>query len=311
MARSAQRPPALLVQVLIAVAALTGCTSAASTSAGPTPLAPTDTGTFVSAPPDSPTGAEMDPATTAPSLPDDGPLDANTVADVSGSDGLDYRITIGNAVGVVRLSPTRVEAGFPVAISGFASLQSSDFVLKPVSGVGPGVHGNDELTLSDSEAAVHAAACGDRSSIDVALEGTEPTSGCVTFTYDVSMHPGLVSLYTQGAQVNDESTVVSWNVAVAHQPRQVETGIKYTVTADGGISSVTYSTANFGQRQETQLHVTNWTVTIPSDGVSSAVLVAQNAGAGTISCRITIDGREVAHEASSGLYSVVTCSSPG
>jgi hypothetical protein len=38
------------------------------------------------------------------------------------------------------------------------------------------------------------------------------------------------------------------------------------------------------------------------------VLVAQNAGGGSIYCTIIVDGHKVAHETSHGQYAVVTCS---
>lgn len=45
-----------------------------------------------------------------------------------------------------------------------------------------------------------------------------------------------------------------------------------------------------------------------SDALLIATVVAQNKGGGTIACKITVDGKVVKENKSTGQYSVVTCS---
>jgi hypothetical protein len=94
-----------------------------------------------------------------------------------------------------------------------------------------------------------------------------------------------------------------------------QTTVLYEVTSDQGISSVDYSTANFGQEQDTSVHGNSWSRTVTDTGDSGFsvwVLEAQNAGSGgKITCKITVNGTVVANQTSNGAYAVVMCTSSG
>ncbi|WP_370972533.1 hypothetical protein [Amycolatopsis sp. cg9] len=86
--------------------------------------------------------------------------------------------------------------------------------------------------------------------------------------------------------------------------------ITYGVTTTGsGISMVTYMKPGFNISQETGIRGKKWSKTIDPDGDTLGInMNAQNAGGGTITCRITRgDGRVVAENSSSGAYAVVSC----
>lgn len=73
-----------------------------------------------------------------------------------------------------------------------------------------------------------------------------------------------------------------------------------------GPSDVTMETPD-GTRQETITAHKSWGYCFPAS--SSFVYVsAQNSGGGSIGCTITVDGRHVAANTSSGEYAIVTCS---
>ncbi|SEC23448.1 membrane protein [Amycolatopsis tolypomycina] len=86
--------------------------------------------------------------------------------------------------------------------------------------------------------------------------------------------------------------------------------ITYSVTTTGsGISTVTYSKPDFNISQESDVRGRKWSKTIDTAGDAVSIgLNAQNAGGGTITCRITRgNGSVVAENSSSGQYAVVTC----
>lgn len=86
--------------------------------------------------------------------------------------------------------------------------------------------------------------------------------------------------------------------------------ITYSVTTTGsGISMVTYLKPGFNISQETSVRGKKWSKTIDPDGDTLGInMNAQNAGGGTISCRITRgDGSVIAENSSSGQYAVVSC----
>jgi hypothetical protein len=86
--------------------------------------------------------------------------------------------------------------------------------------------------------------------------------------------------------------------------------ITYSVTTTGsGISMVTYLKPGFNISQETGVRGKKWSKTIDPDGDTLGInMNAQNAGGGTITCRITRgDGHVVAENSSSGQYAVVSC----
>lgn len=92
--------------------------------------------------------------------------------------------------------------------------------------------------------------------------------------------------------------------------------IVYTVTG-GHASDITYAQPgeSFQQSQLTDRTALPWskTWTVAPDGYSSITLsiVAQNAGGGTIGCQISINGKTVASNSSTGEYAVVDCAGGG
>ncbi len=86
--------------------------------------------------------------------------------------------------------------------------------------------------------------------------------------------------------------------------------VRYEVSSDSGAANnVTYMINN-GEQQDTK-------VTLPwskeftvGEGFQPLVVNAQNAGSGSISCRILIDGKVVNEHTSDGQYAVVMCSEP-
>jgi hypothetical protein len=86
--------------------------------------------------------------------------------------------------------------------------------------------------------------------------------------------------------------------------------IRYEVTGDSGTANnVTYM-INHGEQQETNVTLP-WSKEFTADGKFQAFVVnAQNAAAGSISCKITVDGQVINQQTSNGQYAVVMCSGP-
>jgi Mycobacterium membrane protein len=84
--------------------------------------------------------------------------------------------------------------------------------------------------------------------------------------------------------------------------------IRYEVTGDSGTANnVTYM-INQGEQQETNVALP-WSKEFTADGKFQAFVVnAQNAGAGSISCKITVAGQVINQQTSNGQYAVVMCS---
>jgi hypothetical protein len=122
------------------------------------------------------------------------------------------------------------------------------------------------------------------------------------------------SLWTTGAAYAPVPTSVPTPAPTATPvptPAPTATPVReiiYSVTSEGGINSVTYSTPGFNQQQDTDVSGRTWNKTISSLGVSYASVLAQNDGGGTITCAITLDGRQVTTQSSHGQYAIVTCS---
>ncbi|WP_439378166.1 hypothetical protein [Amycolatopsis lexingtonensis] len=94
------------------------------------------------------------------------------------------------------------------------------------------------------------------------------------------------------------------------EARRKANRITYSVTTTGsGISTVTYSKPDFNISQETDVRGRKWSRTIETDGDAMGITMnAQNAGGGTITCRITRgDGHVISENSSSGEYAVVSC----
>lgn len=83
--------------------------------------------------------------------------------------------------------------------------------------------------------------------------------------------------------------------------------VVYEVTGTGRANNITYGDVTKGLSQQNGTKLP-WTKTAPaSDGFAAYGLTAQNGGSGEISCKITVDGKEVANNTSSGQYAVVSC----
>jgi hypothetical protein len=86
--------------------------------------------------------------------------------------------------------------------------------------------------------------------------------------------------------------------------------VSYQLTGDGALN-ITYVTANSDIAQVTRAS-TPWSVTLswqtPEHGSLFYSLTAQDAGPGTLSCRIVVDGAVVSERLVSGPNAVVRCS---
>jgi hypothetical protein len=86
--------------------------------------------------------------------------------------------------------------------------------------------------------------------------------------------------------------------------------VSYQLTGDGALN-ITYVTANSDIAQ-LMLASTPWSVTLswqtPEHGSSFYSLTAQDAGQGTLNCRIVVDGAVVSERLVSGPNAVVRCS---
>jgi hypothetical protein len=102
-------------------------------------------------------------------------------------------------------------------------------------------------------------------------------------------------------------------VAPAPPPAPVQDTIVYTITG-GHAGNITYIQPgeSFQESQITDRTKLPWskTWTLDPSGYEQFGLTieAQNSGGGTIGCSITVDGKVIAQNSSSGEYAVVTCS---
>ena len=84
-------------------------------------------------------------------------------------------------------------------------------------------------------------------------------------------------------------------------------GVVFEVTGSGRATSISYGT-NGGVSQANGERLP-WTESVEaSDGFGVYSLTAQSNGSGEITCRITVDGEEIARQTSTGQYAVVSCS---
>jgi hypothetical protein len=92
-----------------------------------------------------------------------------------------------------------------------------------------------------------------------------------------------------------------------------EKQVVYTVTADSGKASVTYSADGKGSTQQENAASLPWThkMTLKQGLVDLNVLtvIAQNSGDGNVACSISVDGKEVKTATSSGQFAIATCTS--
>ncbi|MFL6161629.1 MAG: hypothetical protein ACJ74U_05315 [Jatrophihabitantaceae bacterium] len=236
-------------------------------------------------------------------------------ADFTLSDGSPFSVAVGNAIGSARQGDSII-TGFAVTLKTEELtpevFSASDLTLSPVAnGDSPdgGTTGSGAQVLVSDIDSVGPIACGSVPYLDDALAAVTTQikiTGCVLFDYDPGDQPTIVTYYANGT---DDTTVqpVYWTVQNNVKPKAPPSGITYSVESAGGINDVTYSVTGFGQEQVTSFSSNRWSKTV-SDTVDYPVLVAQNAAGGAISCTITEDGQIIAHQTSTGLYSVVTCS---
>ena len=85
------------------------------------------------------------------------------------------------------------------------------------------------------------------------------------------------------------------------------TGVVYTVSGSGKANNISYGEATKGISQANGERLPWTKSTAATEGFAIYSLVAQNNGSGEITCSITVDGKEIATNTSSGQYAVVTC----
>jgi len=256
---------------------------------------------------------------TASAIPTSAPGQSVTIEAGDGS----FDLSVGTPTGVASLNSNRW-VGIPVTIQnvvGAPTVSASYFGISPVAAPEFG-NVDTGVTIFAPDDAIARIACGSLPLFHAAFPGSPgaitgqildsampKSTGCVIISYDASDKPDTVSYFKDGIYDDETTPVASWTVTVPTKATPKPTGTTYTVTSDGGISVISYATVQ-GQAQDTAVTGTTWTKAIPQD-VQSAVVVAQNAGGGTISCTISEDGKEVARQSSNGQYAVVTCSHAG
>ncbi len=110
--------------------------------------------------------------------------------------------------------------------------------------------------------------------------------------------------------------IAGGTAAVDHAAHQTHT-IVYSVTGTGQATDITYDTIQqgSGQNGESQLANVNlpWTMTIKASGLITSYTVSGTIGqnGGTLTCRITEDGRQLATNTASGAFATASCSSAG
>ncbi|MDA3646699.1 DUF4190 domain-containing protein [Saccharopolyspora indica] len=85
--------------------------------------------------------------------------------------------------------------------------------------------------------------------------------------------------------------------------------VLYEVTGSGEALNITYTTdglASTEQQQNAKLPFSK-EIALPREAFQIFSVSAQNAGSGTITCRITVDGKVIKEASSNGQYSVVMC----
>jgi hypothetical protein len=83
--------------------------------------------------------------------------------------------------------------------------------------------------------------------------------------------------------------------------------IRYEVDGAAAAMNVTYM-VDHGQEQDTKVTLPWSKEFTAGQGFQAFVVNAQNAGTGSISCRILIDGKVITEKTSNGQYAVVMCS---
>jgi hypothetical protein len=232
-----------------------------------------------------------------------------------------YTLTVGTPLGSAVIgSGSAIEVGVPIKIdkvAGSPKISATYFVLGPVSetldgsGWEPGSDGSDAVCrgVPSLSTALYKADPLGQGPYEFTLAPGVKASGCIGFIYGRTDKPTTVGLHPDGGSFDSTYPALTWQVQM---PRKAAppppSGTTYAVTSDGGISSVTYSTAGFNTAQDTAVPGNTWTKTLPDAGIQVPSVIAQAGGGATsISCSITVDGETVIKQTSHGAYAVVTC----
>lgn len=285
------------------------CTATTTPEAGPTTNSPT------------PTPTPTDDTTSVPDVPE--VLAPSTATTIYTPDDGTFDLTVGRPLAIATQSGlTNRWLGIPVKIAnvtGKVNVSEGNFGLSPVR---YGDTGKFTTGVTDDLGAPQHAACrGVKPLSHIAPTSSDSGIGydigpgtkgtyCLVFLYDATDHPTTISYFADGLIDKSTPSDATWRLGA--KPKLAApgpTGITYTVTSDGGINNVTYSTGGGSQQQDTDVSGNTWTKNIPG-GVDIPILLAQNAGGGTISCTITDkdSGEQVDHQTSHGQYAVVSCS---
>ena len=105
-------------------------------------------------------------------------------------------------------------------------------------------------------------------------------------------------------------------VAVDHAAH-IQHTVVYSVTGTGQATDITYATIQEGAGQNGEAQVTNvnlpWSKTITASGLFTAFHVSATVGAGggTVTCKITEDGLELATNTATGAFASADCNATG
>lgn len=85
--------------------------------------------------------------------------------------------------------------------------------------------------------------------------------------------------------------------------------VVYEVTGSGKALSITYTTDGMTSMEQQQNAALPFSkeISMPAEAFQVFSVSAQNSGSGTISCKITVDGKVLKEASSNGQYSVVMC----
>jgi hypothetical protein len=112
-------------------------------------------------------------------------------------------------------------------------------------------------------------------------------------------------------------TIVSVAGVAVNHAAHVNHTVVYSVTGTGQANDITYSTLQEGNGQNGEAQVTNvnlpWTKTITASGLITIFDLNATVGdsGGSLSCTITEDGNQIAHNTASGAFASANCSSAG
>ncbi|WP_409491984.1 MmpS family transport accessory protein [Amycolatopsis sp. cmx-11-12] len=148
-----------------------------------------------------------------------------------------------------------------------------------------------------------------------AVTTTDPAVAASVSSAAEAARESVSRSFAESASRSSESERKSSEAVVTQRKADEEAALKarkitYSVTTTGvGISSVTYMKPGFNISQETNVRGKKWSKTVDAEGDTLGInMNAQNAGGGTISCRISRgEGTVISENSSSGAYAVVSC----